>query len=91
LHCQQHIVWSLKRQQDRFETLSMKMVNIVITHFPTQINLWGGSTSRLTGGRVFFVEEYILHPQYDIFTLDNDVAVLRMDVSKNLKFKPDLS
>lgn len=45
-----------------------------------QINLWGGSTSRLIGGHLFFVTEYVLHPQYDDWTLDNDVAVIRVDV-----------
>jgi hypothetical protein len=44
------------------------------------INLWGGSTSRLSGGVLFFVTEYILHPQYDWWTLDNDIAVIRVDV-----------
>lgn len=46
-----------------------------------QINLWGGSTSRLTGGHIFIVESYTLHPQYDDISLDNDVAVLRVNVS----------
>ena len=47
---------------------------------PTSINLWGGSTSRLTGGTIFFVTEYLLHPQYDDWELDNDVALVRVDV-----------
>lgn len=46
------------------------------------INLWGGSTSRLTGGHVFFVVEYINHPQYNTNTLNNDISVIRVDVRK---------
>lgn len=46
----------------------------------TSINLWGGSTSRLTGGTVFFITEYINHPQYDPWTVDNDISLLRVDV-----------
>lgn len=45
------------------------------------INLWGGSTSIVSGGIIFFVDEYILHPQYDDWTLDNDIAVLHVSVS----------
>lgn len=47
---------------------------------PEFINLWGGSTSRLTGGIVFFVAQYINHPQYQPSTLNNDVSVIRVDV-----------
>lgn len=45
------------------------------------ITLWGGSTSRLTGGITFFVDSYSLHPQYNTFTLDNDVAALFVAVN----------
>lgn len=48
---------------------------------PEFINLWGGSTSRLTGGIVFFVAQYINHPQYAPSTLNNDISVIRVDVS----------
>lgn len=51
----------------------------------TLINLLGGSTSRFSGGTIFNVAEYILHPQYNTNTLDNDIAVLRADVSLPLK------
>lgn len=47
---------------------------------PEFINLWGGSTSRLTGGIVFMVAQYINHPQYVPSTLNNDVSVIRVDV-----------
>lgn len=48
---------------------------------PESIHLYGGSTSRLSGGRKFFVTRYILHPNYSRFTLDNDVVVLQLHVS----------
>jgi secreted trypsin-like serine protease len=41
----------------------------------------------LTGGRTFFIDQYTLHPQYDDWTLDNDVAVMRMDVGVKLSFE----
>jgi secreted trypsin-like serine protease len=50
---------------------------------PESIQLYGGSTSRLTGGRRFFVSRYILHPNYRRLSLDNDVAVLQVLVSSN--------
>lgn len=48
------------------------------------INLWGGSTSIVSGGTIFFVESYSLHPQYNTNTLNNDVALLLVDVSKKM-------
>lgn len=57
----------------------------VLRKLPFQINLWGGSTSRLTGGVVFIVDSYSLHPQYDWWSLDNDVAVLRVNVSQKFE------
>lgn len=51
---------------------------------PNMINLWGGSTSRLTGGIIFFVTEYVNHPQYNTNTLNNDISVIRVDVRKYL-------
>jgi len=50
----------------------------------SEINLWGGSTSRISGGTVFFVQEYILHPQYDDWLLDNDIAVIHVHESTPL-------
>lgn len=47
---------------------------------PEFINLWGGSTSRLSGGIVFFVVQYINHPQYNSMNLNNDISVIRVDV-----------
>lgn len=43
-----------------------------------QIDLWGGSTSRLTGGHLFPVIKYTLHPKYDIITWDYDVMILEV-------------
>jgi len=57
----------------------------------TLINLWGGSTSRLTGGHLFFVTEYILHPQYDDWSLDNDIAVIQVDPNTPLSGHPNVS
>lgn len=48
---------------------------------PEFINLWGGSTSRLSGGLVFMVAEYTNHPAYEPRTLDNDISVIRVAVS----------
>lgn len=50
------------------------------------INLWGGSTSIISGGIIFFVDQYILHPQYDDWTLNNDIAVLQVSVSSSTNF-----
>ncbi|CRK99630.1 CLUMA_CG012941, isoform B [Clunio marinus] len=58
---------------------------------PTSINLWGGSTSRLTGGRIFFVEQYVLHPQYNTFSLDNDVAIVIVETNSLLQGVPNVS
>lgn len=44
----------------------------------TQINLRGGSSSRLIGGYIFLAESYTLHPQYDPNWLDFDVALIRV-------------
>lgn len=48
---------------------------------PEMIQLYGGSTSRISGGRLFFVSRYILHPSYSRLTLDNDIAVIQLNVS----------
>jgi trypsin len=53
---------------------------------PESIHLYGGSTSRLRGGRKFFVTRYILHPNYSRLSLDNDVAVLQVLVSLSVEF-----
>lgn len=45
---------------------------------PSQINLRGGSTNRMSGGFVFLVESYMLHPQYDPFMLDYDVSLIKV-------------
>lgn len=46
-----------------------------------QINLWGGATSRISGGQLFMVAQYINHPQYNTNTLNNDISVIRVEVS----------
>jgi hypothetical protein len=43
----------------------------------TTVTWHGGSVNRLSGGIVFTTAEYILHPQYNFATLDNDVLVAR--------------
>lgn len=50
-----------------------------------QINLRGGSTNRISGGILFFVESYILHPQYDNTNLDFDIALLRVQDNSPLE------
>lgn len=45
-----------------------------------QINLYGGSSSRLSGGHLFFAARYILHPSYSRITLDFDVALIEVTV-----------
>jgi secreted trypsin-like serine protease len=45
---------------------------------PSEINLRGGSSNRLTGGHIFFAESYSLHPQYDPNWLDFDIALIRV-------------
>lgn len=47
------------------------------------VHLWGGSTSRTTGGHLFFVSAYHLHPGYDRQSIDLDIAILEVDVSLN--------
>lgn len=44
----------------------------------SEINLRGGTSNRLSGGFIFFVESYTLHPQYDPFMLDFDVAIIQV-------------
>lgn len=46
-----------------------------------QINLYGGSNSRISGGHLFFVTRYVLHPSYSRVTLDFDIAIIEVDVS----------
>lgn len=60
-----------------------------------QINLWGGSTSRVSGGHLFFIREYHLHPLYRRIQLstsqriwDYDVAVIRVDDGTRLEGFP---
>ncbi|CRK99626.1 CLUMA_CG012938, isoform A [Clunio marinus] len=45
---------------------------------PELITLYGGSSNRITGGVEFAVEEYILHPDYNLTTLDCDVGVIKI-------------
>lgn len=52
---------------------------------PTLLNLWGGTSNRVSGGHLFFIESYHLHPQYRRIPLstgqviwDYDVAVIRV-------------
>lgn len=47
---------------------------------PTMIELYGGSNSRLSGGHLFFVLSYVLHPNYARFTLDFDIALISIHV-----------
>lgn len=56
----------------------------------SQINLWGGSTSRISGGTVFFTTSYILHPGYDTWTLDNDIALIHVDPNSPLSGVPNV-
>lgn len=44
------------------------------------VNLWGGSTSRISGGHLFFVRRYVLHPGYNRATVDLDIAIIEVDV-----------
>jgi secreted trypsin-like serine protease len=51
---------------------------------PTMIELYGGSNSRISGGHLFFVLRYILHPNYARFTLDFDIALVSVHVRRLL-------
>lgn len=53
-----------------------KMFNKPIINF--QYSLWGGSKSRLANGTVFDVESYIVHPKFDPYILDYDIAVIKI-------------
>lgn len=62
------------------------------------IHLWGGSTSRTSGGHLFFVEEYYMHPEYRRIALstgqvvwDYDVGVIQVDQGFPLEGFPNLS
>lgn len=48
---------------------------------PELVHLWGGSTSRVSGGHLFFVRQYFLHPGYNRQSLDLDIAIIAVDVS----------
>jgi hypothetical protein len=41
--------------------------------FPELINFRGGSVNKLHGGKIINAEEFILHPNFDEITYDNDV------------------
>jgi trypsin len=56
-----------------------------------QINLWGGSTSRLSGGHVFFVDRYLNHPQYNSISWDFDISILFVDQNTLLSGFPHVS
>lgn len=49
---------------------------------PELINLWGGSTSRVSGGHLFFITRYVMHPNYDSRDRDLDIAVIQVHVSQ---------
>jgi len=49
------------------------------------VNLYGGSTSRISGGHLFFVTAYHLHPGYDRSTIDLDIAVIAVDPTTPLE------
>lgn len=53
---------------------------------PELINLYGGSSSRISGGHLFFVTRYVLHPRYSRITLDFDIALINVSVRKFLAF-----
>jgi len=44
----------------------------------------------LTGGQLFFVVRYILHPEYNQQTMDHDVALIEVDVSQPTKTRENL-
>lgn len=50
----------------------------------SSIMLYGGSNSRISGGHLFFVDRYILHPRYSRITLDFDIAVINVGVSTKI-------
>jgi len=45
---------------------------------PDTITLYGGTSNRLTGGVEFEVESYQIHPDYDFYIMDYDVAVIKI-------------
>lgn len=49
------------------------------------INLYGGSTSRLSGGHLFFISRYVMHPGYNRQTIDLDIAVIEIDPATPLE------
>uniref|UniRef100_A0A2M3ZDL9 Putative trypsin-like serine protease n=1 Tax=Anopheles braziliensis TaxID=58242 RepID=A0A2M3ZDL9_9DIPT len=53
------------------------------------VTLYGGSTSRTTGGRVFQVVNITTHPEYNPDTFDCDVSVVR--VSSSLIAFPEIA
>lgn len=64
---------------------------------PEYLNLWGGSTSRVSGGHLFFIREYHLHPQFRTIQLttgqviwDYDVGVIRVDDGFRLEGFPNV-
>lgn len=65
---------------------------------PELLNLLGGSRSRLSGGHLFFVHSYHLHPEFRTIRLstgqgiwDYDVAVIRVDDGFPLEGFPNVS
>ncbi|XP_062554018.1 trypsin-7-like [Armigeres subalbatus] len=53
------------------------------------ISLRGGTSNRLEGGTIFTVELIVNHPQYNSWTLENDICVIRtVEVLQGLHITP---
>lgn len=52
----------------------------------SQINLYGGSSSRVSGGHLFFAQTITLHPNYNRVTLDFDVVLIEVVVRIKIFF-----
>lgn len=51
----------------------------------SEINLRGGTANRLTGGYIYFAENYLIHPRYDPNWLDFDIALIRVQESTPIR------
>lgn len=46
---------------------------------PTDFSIRAGSTLRSEGGQLITVEDLVIHPNYDDWTLEWDIAVLKLE------------
>ncbi len=79
-----HELWAVTGEKRAFTSIFELKFYFLAAHClefntpPLFINLRGGTTNRLYGGRVFFAESYTLNPLYDPILLEYDIALVKV-------------